>query len=113
MKTAMLCGTPASSLSRVTVVAVLAARSMVAVSNAHRHAALTEEFESANAGSWNVERINGLVRQEFSKPEMQARMRDFNVILKLGTPADLAAFQKAEIAKWTRFVKEAGIEPEG
>ena len=60
-----------------------------------------------------VERINGLVRDEFSKPEMQARMRDFNVILKLGTPADLAAFQKAEIAKWTRFVKEAGIEPEG
>ena len=44
---------------------------------------------------------------------MQARMRDFNVILKLGSPADLAAFQQAEIAKWARFVKAAGIEPEG
>jgi hypothetical protein len=35
------------------------------------------------------------------------------MILKLGSPADLAAFQKAEIVKWARFVKEAGIEPEG
>lgn len=43
------------------VAATTVALSMVAVSNAHRHAALTEEFESANAGSWNVERINGLI----------------------------------------------------
>jgi len=70
-------------------------------------------FAPARTPAAIVERINGLVREEFSKPEMQARMRDFNVILKLGSPADLAAFQKAEIAKWTRFVKEAGIEPEG
>ena len=37
------------------------ALAVVAVSNARRHAALTDEFESANAGSWNVERINGLI----------------------------------------------------
>ena len=70
-------------------------------------------FAPAKTPGAIVERINALVREEFSRPEMQARMRDFNVILKLGTPADLAAFQKAEIAKWTRFVKEAGIQPEG
>jgi methyl-accepting chemotaxis protein len=37
------------------------ALSVVAVSNARYHATLTDEFESANAGSWNVERINGLI----------------------------------------------------
>ncbi|MDP2297516.1 MAG: HAMP domain-containing methyl-accepting chemotaxis protein [Pseudolabrys sp.] len=37
------------------------ALSVVAVSNARQHAALTGEFESANAGSWNVERASGLV----------------------------------------------------
>jgi len=37
------------------------ALSLVAVLNARSHAALTHEFESANAGSWNVERINGLI----------------------------------------------------
>ena len=37
------------------------ALSVVAVSNARHHAALTDEFESANAGGRNVERINGLI----------------------------------------------------
>lgn len=41
--------------------ATTVALSVVAVSNAHHHAALTDDFESANAGSWNVERINGLI----------------------------------------------------
>jgi methyl-accepting chemotaxis protein len=41
--------------------ATTVALSMVAVSQARNHAALTDEFESANAGSWNVERINGLI----------------------------------------------------
>jgi methyl-accepting chemotaxis protein len=48
-----------------TIFALMAATtvtlSVVAVSNARQHAALTDEFESANAGSWNVERINGLI----------------------------------------------------
>ena len=29
--------------------------------NARHHAALTDEFESANVGTWNVERVNGLI----------------------------------------------------
>ncbi len=37
------------------------ALSVVAVLAARHHAALTDEFESANAGSWNVERVNGLI----------------------------------------------------
>jgi hypothetical protein len=40
---------------------VTVALSVVAVSNAREHAALTDEFESANAGNRNVERINGLI----------------------------------------------------
>lgn len=35
--------------------------SLVAASSARKHAALTDEFEYANAGSWNVERVNGLI----------------------------------------------------
>jgi methyl-accepting chemotaxis protein len=45
-----------ASLAIVTT--VLAA---VAVFNARSHAALTKEFESANIGSLNVERVNGLI----------------------------------------------------
>jgi methyl-accepting chemotaxis protein len=35
--------------------------SVVAVTSARNHAALTDEFEYANAGSRNVERVNGLI----------------------------------------------------
>jgi methyl-accepting chemotaxis protein len=37
------------------------ALSVVAVTNARQHAALTEEFESANGGTLNVERVNALI----------------------------------------------------
>jgi tripartite-type tricarboxylate transporter receptor subunit TctC len=70
-------------------------------------------FAPAKTPAAVVDRLNEIVRAEFSKPEMQARMREFNVIMKLGTPGDLAAFQKTEIAKWAKFAREAGIEPEG
>ena len=57
--------------------------------------------------------MNAIIRAEYSKPEMQQRMRDFNVILKLGSPEELLAFQKSEIEKWTKLAREAGIQPEG
>src|SRR3954469_24347279 len=37
------------------------ALSVFAVASARHHAALTDDFESANAGTWNVERVNGLI----------------------------------------------------
>ena len=37
------------------------ALSFVAVHNARTHARLTAEFESANIGTWNVERVTGLI----------------------------------------------------
>jgi methyl-accepting chemotaxis protein len=37
------------------------ALSVVAVQAARHHQDLTDEFESANAGTWNVERVNGLI----------------------------------------------------
>jgi methyl-accepting chemotaxis protein len=38
-----------------------AALAAVAISEARHHAALTQEFESANAGTLNVEKVNGLI----------------------------------------------------
>ena len=45
------------ALVAITTVAL----STVAVQNSRQHVALTDEYESANAGSRNVERINGLI----------------------------------------------------
>lgn len=60
-----------------------------------------------------IDRLNAIIREEYGKPEMKQRMEAINVILTLGTPEDLAKFQKAEIEKWTRLAREAGIQPEG
>jgi hypothetical protein len=43
------------------IFATTIALSVVAVTGARHHVALTDEFESANAGTWNVERVNGLI----------------------------------------------------
>ena len=45
------------ALMALTTIAV----SMVAVQAARHHAALTDEFESANAGTWNVAKVDGLI----------------------------------------------------
>jgi hypothetical protein len=60
-----------------------------------------------------IDRLNAIIREEYAKPEMQQRMREFNTILKVGSPEELLAFQKSEIEKWTRLAREAGIQPEG
>ena len=80
--------------------------SMVAVSNARVHAALTDEFESANSGSWNVERINGLI---------YATVMDLRGIYMSAEKADVAKYAdslvkvtdqiSAVIADWQRGVR--------
>ena len=79
---------------------------MVAVSNARVHAALTDEFESANSGSWNVERINGLI---------YATVMDLRGIYMSAEKADVAKYAdslvkvtdqiSAVIADWQRGVR--------
>lgn len=69
-------------------------------------------FAPANTPRPVIDRLNAIMREEYSRPEMQQRMKDINVILKLGSPEDLLTFQKAEIEKWNRLALEAGIQPE-
>ena len=66
------------------------ALSVVAVTNARRHAAITEQFQSANAGSWNVERVNGLIyavvaksRAVFMATDKKTAARNADDLLKV------------------------------
>jgi methyl-accepting chemotaxis protein len=82
------------------------ALSAVAVSNARHHAALTDEFESANAGSWNVERVNGLIYAVQSAARGVAMSPD----IKASAPyrADLGSFNDQidkVITDWQRNVR--------
>ena len=76
-----------------------------AVLNARHHAALTDEFESANAGTWNVERVNGLIyavvmesRGVYMSPDLKTSKVYADGILKFN----------AEIAKVVDGLEEVG-----
>jgi methyl-accepting chemotaxis protein len=82
------------------------ALSTVAVHNARDHAALTDEFESANNGSLNVERVNGLIYAVEAAGRGVAMSPD----IKAAAPylTDLNKFNNAidsVIAKWQTSVR--------
>jgi tripartite-type tricarboxylate transporter receptor subunit TctC len=62
------------------------------------------------------QRIIGRLHAELVKvlatPTLQQRMANAGIDASSSTPAELGAFVKAEIAKWTRVVRIAGITPQ-
>jgi tripartite-type tricarboxylate transporter receptor subunit TctC len=59
-----------------------------------------------------VSRLHGAAAQALAKPEMAARFGTLGTDIGPMDPAQLAAFIKSEIAKWSRMAKEAGIQPQ-
>ncbi|HEX2829245.1 MAG TPA: tripartite tricarboxylate transporter substrate binding protein [Burkholderiales bacterium] len=103
----------------------------IAVTGAHRSPALPELPTIAEAGlkgyevtSWNalfapagtpqaiIERMNTLTRQAMQQPEAKAVMDSQGIEVSTSTPAELSALVKAELAKWARVIKAAGIQPQ-
>ncbi len=82
------------------------ALSVVAVSNARNHATLTDEFESANAGGRNVERINGLIYAVMGEARGIYLARDRNAAGKSADAMTKIADQiGAVIADWQGSVR--------
>jgi methyl-accepting chemotaxis protein len=82
--------------------------SLVAVHSARNHARLTAEFESANTGTWNVERVTGLIYAVQSAARGVVMSSDF----KAATPylADLGNANNAidtVFTDWQRGVRAA------
>jgi len=59
-----------------------------------------------------VQRLNTEIARTMKMPDVQARLADLGVEVGGGPPEQLAEFQKAEIAKWAKVVKTAGVKPE-
>jgi methyl-accepting chemotaxis protein len=82
------------------------ALSVVAVSAARHHAALTGEFESANAGSWNVERVNGLIYAAMMESRGVTMAQDRETAAKSAAALDKVGDQiNAVIADWQGSVR--------
>ncbi len=56
-----------------------------------------------------VDKLNGLIREALKIDYFQNQVRQNGTTLLPGTPEDLAAYQKAETAKWAEIVKISGM----
>ncbi len=59
-----------------------------------------------------VLRVNRELNSVLAEPEVAQRLRDLGLVLEPGTPEALNEFLGAERARWSRLVKEIGLQPE-
>jgi len=59
-----------------------------------------------------VSKLHDIVAASLAKPDVKARLAGLGLEPAPMTPEEFADFIKKEIAKWTREVREAGIEPQ-
>jgi tripartite-type tricarboxylate transporter receptor subunit TctC len=59
-----------------------------------------------------VDRLNGIMMAYLKRPDVQDRLNGLAITPLTSTPDELAKFIPAEIAKWAKVVKDAGIEPQ-
>ena len=57
-----------------------------------------------------VDQIAGDMRRVLAQPDMQQRLAAIGVDIKASTPDELATFQRAELAKWGKIIKDSGAK---
>ena len=57
-----------------------------------------------------VDKISGDMRRVLAQPDMQQRLAAIGVDIRASTPDELATFQRAELAKWAKIVKDSGAK---
>ena len=65
-------------------------------------------FAPAGTSADIVSRLNADIARLQTTAEMQARLQSLGAEFVPNTPAQFAAFQRAEIAKWGKVIKESG-----
>ena len=70
-------------------------------------------YAPANTPREIIGRLNSQINKTLQDPEIRKRLSvDGSAEVVGGSPAQLAAFQKSEIAKWSRVIKESGATPD-
>ena len=59
-----------------------------------------------------VAKLNGAINAALKQDDVRARLGGGGIEIQGGTPEEFGAVIKAEIDKWGRIVKQAGIQPE-
>ena len=59
-----------------------------------------------------IDRLHAEIMKIVATPEVQERLKSFGMLPSTMTPAELRTFQQAEVDKWAKVIKAAGIKPE-
>jgi tripartite-type tricarboxylate transporter receptor subunit TctC len=59
-----------------------------------------------------VDKLNGVLMPYLKRPDVQDRLNALAITPLTSTPDELEKFVPAEIQKWAKVVKDAGIEPQ-
>jgi len=69
-------------------------------------------FAPANTPPEIVTRLNAELRKIIDNPDVKAKIANLGFEAFSSTPEELGDFVKVQLAKWTKMIKDAGIEPE-
>ena len=59
-----------------------------------------------------VNKLNADINKAMQVPEVRSRLEQVGTQMREGSAADFETFQKSEVAKYAKLVKDAGISPE-
>jgi tripartite-type tricarboxylate transporter receptor subunit TctC len=69
-------------------------------------------FLPANTPHDIVTRLNTELRKIIDNPEVKAQIAATGFEAFSSSPEELGAFTKSQLVKWTKMIKDAGIQPE-
>jgi tripartite-type tricarboxylate transporter receptor subunit TctC len=59
-----------------------------------------------------IDKLNGILMPYLKQPEVEDKLQTLGIDPRTSAPDELAKFLPAEIVKWAKVVKDAGIEPQ-
>ncbi len=59
-----------------------------------------------------IAKLNRTINEIVNEPETKARFRELNLIAAGGTPEDMAKLKREETERWSKVIRDAGIQPE-
>src|SRR5215467_4463610 len=59
-----------------------------------------------------VAKLNRTINEVLAEPDTKSRFRELNLMAGGGSPQDMAKLKKEETERWSKVIRDAGIQPE-
>src|SRR6267154_4958907 len=60
----------------------------------------------------NIAKLNRTINDILNEPDTKARFRELNLMAAGGSPQDMAKLKREETERWSKVIRDAGIQPE-